>query len=97
MYKTIRHNYLDLSLDDKTDAERCLSLMIDGAPDIADINHLREVCQNHLAQPGRGMYSEVEITIFAIFLSARWYTIGGYSFSDRTVNPTVYDVKVTLR
>ncbi len=97
MYKTISPNYLDLSFDDKTDAERCLSLMIDGTPDIADINYLREVCQNHLAQPSQGMYSEVEITIFAIFLSARWYTIGCYSFSERIVNPTIYNVKATLR
>ncbi len=97
MYKTIRPNYLGLSFDDKTDAERCLSLMIDGAPDIANINHLREVCRNHLEQPDRHNYSAVEVTIFAIILSARWYTIGGYSFSDRIVNPTIYNVKATLR
>ncbi len=97
MYKTIRSNYLDLSFDDKTDAERCPSLMIDGTPDIAAINRLRDVCRNHLEQPDRLNYSAVEVTIFAIFLSAEWYVLSDRIFSDRTAQPSVYDVKGSLR
>ncbi len=93
----IRPDYLALPFADLTTAEMCLRFMIHGAPDQTSVDHLREACQKHLEQPDRANYAEVEVTIFAIFLTAKWYSLGDVLFSDRTVQPCVYDVKVTLR
>ncbi len=97
MYKMIRPNYQDIPFAELSNAEMCLWYMVNGSPDMTSIDHLREACQQHLKDGERHAYSAVEITIFAIFLSASWFVLGDRVFSDRTANPLVYDVKVTLR